>query len=89
MSSQPDNFEFVRTAITQIFSRPRRPEVPLPFPWYLKDGVSLINAEGGTMFNRNDSDVRKLLDAIGGEPLTDSGFESEIPEQDFADEEDE
>ena len=41
------------------------------------------------MFNRNDSDVRKLLDAIGGEPLTDSGFESEIPEQDFADEEDE
>lgn len=41
------------------------------------------------MFNPNDSDGCKLLDAIGGEPLAGSGFETEIPETDFADGEDE
>jgi hypothetical protein len=59
--------------------------MPFPFPWYLKGGVSLINAEGGTMFNPNDSEARKLLDALGGEPLAESGFEDEIPEPGFAD----
>jgi hypothetical protein len=37
------------------------------------------------MFHPNDSETRKLLDALGGEPLTGSGFEDEIPEPDFAD----
>jgi len=36
------------------------------------------------MFNPNDSEARKLLDALGAEPLDGSGFESEIPETDFA-----
>ena len=36
------------------------------------------------MFNPNDSDACKLLDAIGGEPLDGSGFEDETPESDFA-----
>ena len=36
------------------------------------------------MFNPNDSEARKLLDALGGEPLAGSGFEDEIPEPDFA-----
>jgi hypothetical protein len=37
------------------------------------------------MINRNDSDARTLLDAIGGEPLAGSGFEDESPESGFAD----
>lgn len=41
------------------------------------------------MFNPNDSEARKLLDGLGGEPLAGSGFESEVPESDFADGEDE
>jgi hypothetical protein len=67
------------------FSNAPCPDVALPFPWYLKDGVSLINAEGGTMFNPNDTEVRKLLDALGGERL-ESGFEDEIPESEFSNE---
>jgi hypothetical protein len=50
--------------------------------------VSLIYVEGGKMFNPNDSDARKLLDALGGEPLNGWGFEDETPESDFAAEED-
>jgi hypothetical protein len=53
----------------------------------VKGGISLINAEGGTMFNPNESETRKLLDALGAEPLDGSGFEDEIPEADFTTEE--
>ena len=35
------------------------------------------------MINANDSDARRLLDAIGGEPLAGSGFEDETPESEF------
>jgi hypothetical protein len=66
-----------------------RPEVPLPFPWYLKGGVPLSNAEGDAMSHPNDSEIHKLLDALGAEPLAGSGFEDEIPESDFANTEDE
>jgi hypothetical protein len=31
------------------------------------------------------TDVKVLLDAVGGEPLTGSGFEDEQPERGFAD----
>jgi hypothetical protein len=41
------------------------------------------------MFNTNDSETRKLLDALGAEPLAGSGFEDEISESDFADAEEE
>jgi hypothetical protein len=37
------------------------------------------------MFNLDDSDTCKLLDALGAEPLAGSGFEDEIPESDFTD----
>jgi hypothetical protein len=40
------------------------------------------------MFNLNDPDARKSLDALGAEPLAGSGFEEQIPESDFADGED-
>ena len=39
------------------------------------------------MFNLNESDTRKLFNALGAEPLDGSGFEDEIPESDFASEE--
>ena len=41
------------------------------------------------MIKTNDSETRKLLDAVGAEPLAGSGFEDEISESDFADAEDE
>ena len=31
-----------------------------------------------------DDDNRSRLEGIGGEPLADSGFESELPESEFA-----
>jgi len=37
--------------------------------------------------NSNDSETRKLLDSLGAEPLAGSGFEDEIPEADFAEDE--
>ena len=39
------------------------------------------------MFNPKQSETRKLLDALGAEPLDGSGFEDEIPDSDFASEE--
>lgn len=39
------------------------------------------------MFNPNESETCKLLDALGAEPLVGSGFEEEIPESEFASEE--
>ena len=39
------------------------------------------------MFDLNESDTHKLLNALGAEPLDGSGFEDEIPESDFASEE--
>jgi hypothetical protein len=34
----------------------------------------------------NDPIPTPILDAIGGEPLADSGFETEVPNDDFASE---
>ena len=35
--------------------------------------------------NNLDSEPLKALDAVGGEPLTGSGFEDEAPEPEFSD----
>ena len=42
--------------------------------------------EGGKMQNSKafDQDIESHLDGIGGEPLTGSGFEDELPESGFA-----
>ncbi len=39
--------------------------------------------------NDYDADVQTLLDAIGGEPLTGSGFEGEQSHSDYGSEEEE
>ena len=39
------------------------------------------------MFNPKESETCKLLDALGAERLDGSGFEDEIPESEFVNEE--
>jgi hypothetical protein len=59
---------------------------PLPFPYQLTDLHSELRSEGGIMQDSRDTrrhPVTALLDEVGGEQLSGSGFEADEPELGF------
>jgi hypothetical protein len=64
------------------------PGMPLPFPYKLM-GAKLHSLTAKEAHMQNSQDILRksstaLLDAIGGEPLAGSGFETEDPDEGFS-----
>ena len=62
-----------------------RPEMPLPFPWYLRRSIELDPRKGSHMQNPLvlDAEMQRALDDLGAEPLDGSGFENEPSDPEF------
>ena len=76
-----------KTSTLELFFALSRPEIPLPFPWYMRGEFTPLHPEGAKMHNpfAFDDATRNMLDALGAEPLAGSGFENEQTDPAFKD----